>query len=188
MEHTSLPSVALSHPLLPLLSLKTGIIAVGATHAQIDTPLAETIVALANHGERIAVLVADSHFDGHPVAQRLHDRGHVKLSFAETPYQVRFLLHRLHFACAEFSIVVVVGLLETFYDEQIKEPQAELLLDDALRLLDRLAATLRVMVILTPSTHQTRPQLVKTVRERVASYLELAALEAPNESLQGRLF
>jgi hypothetical protein len=173
--------------LVPLFLFETGVIALSATHTQIDTPLVETLAALANQGERVALLVADSDFDGHALARRLNRQESVKLSFAETPYQVRFLVRRLLAARGEYSIVVIVGLLETFQDEQIKLSHASLVLQDTLMLLDELARTLRVMVILTPPGQETRPQLLRAVQNVVAAYLELPALPTPKDS-QGRLF
>ncbi len=184
---TVLPAPSATLLLVPLLTPDTGIIVVSAAHAQIDLPLIASLVTLANQGEQIALLVADNHFDGHPLARRLHQQEHVKLAYAETPYQLRFLIRRLRETRQCYSLLVVIGLLETFYDEQIPEQQATLVLADILQTLNELASTLRVMVILTPAPKATRAHLLTAVQNAVGAYLELRVLEAPKD-LQRRLF
>lgn len=172
--------------LVPLLGT-AGIAALYATHEQIDPSLTEMLATLANQGRRTAVLVADGHFDGHALARRVQQPEQLQVAFGETPRQVRFLVQRLLKTREAYSVVVVIGLLETFYDEQVRAGQAYYVLADTLRGLNDLARTLRVLILITPVPKPTRPQLQQYVRNAVDAYIEIPALPAPESFLPGRL-
>lgn len=163
-----------------------GITAIYASHAQLDMPLVQTLATLAQEGHRIAVIVADNHFDAYEIARKVPEIS-LQVARAETPYQVRHLVGRLTKLCASFSVAIVIGLLEPFYDEQIKTTVARTVLTDTLRLLNELADTLRVLVLLTPPPNATRPYLLAQFTRTVQNYIELPALTPPKPSPQRRL-
>jgi uncharacterized protein YgbK (DUF1537 family) len=186
MEPTALP-IVISPEGLGLLLTRTGIIAVCALHPQIDAPLAQTLAGLANAGERIAVIVADNHFEAQEIARRVRNKEHLRVARGETPHQVRHLVQRVQAAGGAYSIVVVIGLLEPFYDEQVRWTVAQHLLTDTLRVLQELSNTLRVLVVITPPPNETRPYLQEQIVTLVDYYLEIPELPAPSEQAP-RLF
>jgi len=169
------------------LGATAGIVAICAPHAQMDASLTRTLIALAEQGERIAVIVADNHFEADEIARSV-DGAHLKVARGETPHQVRTLVRRLHATRAVYSVAVVVGLLEPFYDEQVKWTVGQHLLTDIFHLLNELARTLRVLVVITPPANLTRPYLKDHLLNTVDFYTELPALVSPTSSLQDRLF
>lgn len=171
-----------------LLPHKQGIVVVSAVHAQIDAPLTKTLVRLANAGEHIAVILADNRFAADEIARRALNQAHLKVARGETPHQVRHLVQRLSTSPGAYSVIVVIGLLAPFHDQQVQWKIAQHLLADTLHLLNQLARTVRVLVILTDTPKVTRPYLKAQVAKAGATYLELPALPAPQDSLQGRLF
>lgn len=187
MDTTALAQVLRSAVQPPGAPPPTGLAAVVATHAQLDPVLTQTLIALAAQGERIAVITADNHFDAAEIARRV-DAARLHMARGETPHQVRTLVRRLHARRASYSVVVLVGLLTPFYDEQVKWTLARYLLADTLRLLQELAEHLQVLVVLTPAPHAARPWLHAQVRGAAERYLELPALSAPELTLPPRLF
>lgn len=173
----------------PLVSPRrwTGLVVLSAPHKQFTPALTQTLVALANQGEHIAVIVADNHFEADEIARRAPGES-VKVARGETPYQVRRLVQRVLAARLSYSVLVVSGLLEPFYDEQVKWTVARHLLADTLQLLNDLARTLSVLVVLTPAPVPTRHYLLEQVSRAADRYIELPALVASDTSLQARLF
>jgi hypothetical protein len=165
----------------------TGLVAVCAPHSQIGLPLTQTLVALAKDGQHVAVIVADNHFEADKIA-RVVPEEQLKVARAETPHQVRQLVRRLSATHTCYSVAVVIGLLEPFYDEQVKWTVARTLLTDTLCLLNELARTLRVLVIITPAPSLTRPYLKDQLTKAVDTYTELPALASAKQALQVRLF
>jgi hypothetical protein len=186
MENFSMAPTRPINFLFPF-SAPAGIVALYASHEQIDTLLVQTMIALADQGHSLAVIVADNHFDAYELARRV-DGDKIKVARGETPHQVRQLVLRLRAARASYSVAIVSGLLEPFYDEQIKWQMARTLLADTLQLLDDLARTLHVFVLVTPPPKPTRPYLQAQVTRAVAHSIELPALANPDTALQGRLF
>lgn len=166
----------------------TGFVALDAAHTRIDAALTQILVQLANQGEQIAVIVADNQWNAADIARGLNNPEQIQVARGETPHQVRYLVQRLNRTGTAYSIAVVVGLLEPFYDEQVKWTLARHLLADTLRLLNELALTLRVLVVVTPAPKPTRLYLREQVARAADMSLELPALEPPTTLPQGRLF
>jgi len=167
---------------------KTGIAALSAPYAQIESSLTQTIVMLANRGERVAVVVADNQFDTNAAARGAVVKEHLQVTRAETPRQVRYQVERLLAKRQAYSIVFIIGLLKTFYDEQVEAKLAADLLTDILRELDELAHSVRVLVIITPAPKPTRAYLREQVESALGPLVELPALPAPAKPFQARLF
>jgi hypothetical protein len=172
--------------LVPHLT-RTGLLAIYASHAQMAVPLTQTLIALAGQGEHIAVIVADNHFEADEIARNVPDEL-IKVARGETPHQVRRLVQRLLATRVSYSVVVVIGLLEPFYDEQVKWTVAQRLLTDTLQLLNELARSLCVLVLITPAPKPTRPYLKIQVSRSADRFIELPVLALPENSLQARLF
>jgi hypothetical protein len=172
--------------LVPLLPAR-GILAIYAQHTQLDAPLTQTLVQLAKQGEHLAVIIADTHFDPVEIARQVNDAEHIKVARGETPHQVRHLVQRIRATHTSYSIAVVIGLLEPFYDEQVKWAVARSLLNDTLYLLNELALTLCVLVVITPAPKPTRPYLQAQVVNAVDHFVELPVLADPQNAVQARL-
>lgn len=170
-------------PFAPIL----GIAVVCGTHTQIDLPLAGMLIALAQKGHHIAVIVANNHFEMDEIA-RVVPPEQLKVARGETPHQVRHLAQRLVNTRTAYSVVVVVGLLESFYDEQVQWKVAVHLLTDTLALLSELARTLSVLVLITPPPNATRPSLRALLIQAADQYTELPAPTLPKQLPEGRLF
>lgn len=165
----------------------SGIVAIHASHEQIDGLLTQIMVTLVNDGHSLALIVADNHLDAYELARRA-DGDKIQVARGETPYQVRQLARRLLATRDAYSVAIVSGLLEPFYDEQIQWQMARTLLADTLQLLDELARTLRVFVLLTPPPKPTRPYLLAQVSRAIPHSIELPALASPGTSRQAKLF
>ncbi len=184
--HSASPP-ALSTVYTLISTVTVGLVALGATHPQVDEPLLQALIALAGEGEHLAVIVADNHFAADALARAV-DAERLQVARGETPYQVRRLVQRLTAVPAAYSVVVIIGLLESFYDQQIQWQVARHLLADTLRLLQELARQLRVLVIVTPAPNATRPYLHAQLVQAADLYSELPALPPTAETLQKRLF
>lgn len=186
MNKFSAPPILSSNFLVPLFGT-SGVVAICAPHPQIDAALTQVLTLFADGGEHIAVIVADNHFDAYAFARRIDDE-HLKVARAETPHQVRRLVQRLLATHTSYSVAVVIGLLEPFYDEQVQWQMARHLLTDILQLLDELARTLRVLVLVSPPPNATRSYLKEQLTQAAAHSIELPTLAPAKQALEGRLF
>jgi hypothetical protein len=100
---------------------------------------------------RVRLLDAGNCFDGYGLARQLRQQSsywqraleRVSVARAFTCYQVETLLTE---SVADFSPVLVLNLLDTFYDENVKLPERLRLLEVSLRELRRLCRTASVAV------------------------------------------
>lgn len=185
MENSAVP--ALSTEFLDTFSPIFGLAVICGTHAQLDVPLTQTLITLAQNGHHIAVIVANNHFEADEIARTV-PQAQLKVARGETPHQVRHLVQRLLDTHTGYSVAVVIGLLEPFYDEQVKWQLARQLLTDTLALLNELARSLRVLVLITPAPTPTRPYLVAQLTQAAADYTELPTPAQPKQLPKGRLF
>lgn len=186
MENAYARTIPAAASLIALLPMR-GMAVVCAPHAQTDESLLQTLITLLEQGELVAVIVADNRFDADAIARHV-GQAQLKVARGETPHQVRTLVRRLCSTRLAYSAVVLIGLLEPFYDEGVKWLVAQHLLGDTLRALSELAQTMRVLVLVSPSLNVTRSYLKHQVVQAAAVYVELPALEPAASGLQGRLF
>ena len=189
---------AFRDPLLAALgphASQASIVAVNAPRVEIDAPLANALANLACQGEHIAVIIADNRLNVYAIGEAIEQQGGDRdnaLQFifilrAETCQQVHGCLKRLAAQPARFRILFLLGALEPFYDDDIRYPRAEWLLNDALRYARMLAerGMLVVMTITPPPTPARNAfvELANAASNQVVT-LETRRLLAPQ---QGRL-
>lgn len=143
----------------------------------------DALAHLAIRGERCGVIIANNRFDVVLLADAIEQLGgerdlalqRIYVMRAETCAQVRGCLRRLATHSPEFRVLMLIGFLEPFYDEDIRFARAQWLLTDALQQLGRIAARgVSVLVTVSPSPTANRKGFMKLVQD--AADLALARL------------
>ena len=170
-------------PLVPI-PLQKGMesrVVVAAGADSLTHPLVvQSLAAHAARGERLGVLVGHNRLDVYGIARLVAEHGldpavilaRIELSRAFTCHQ----LHRRIITLTErdawrWSMLYVLGLLDTFYDEDVKYPEVSRLLVESLARLRQLAAAgLPVLVTASAPKEPGRERLLGLVAERADVY------------------
>ncbi|MCP5097100.1 MAG: hypothetical protein GY943_16245 [Chloroflexi bacterium] len=131
-------------------------------------PLLEFVTQLALRGS-VRLIVGGNRFNAHQLAR--HVRRHtveldgilqrVQLSRPFTCYQMVTLLHSLKIS----TPLVVIDLLQTFYDDNVSEQEAIRLVDLSLKQLRWVSQHVPVFVTLRPFSHANKTILSKRVED-----------------------
>ena len=176
-------------------SIQSGIVTVNAPRVERDASLVNTLANLALQGERVAVIIADNRLNVYAIGEAIEQQGGEReraLQFifilrAETCQQVHGCLKRLSAQPSRFRILFLLGALEPFYDEDIRYPRAEWLLNDTLRYARILSERgMFVVMTITPPPTPARNIFVELVN---AASNQIVTLETPRLLVpkQGRL-
>ncbi len=149
----------------------------------------------AARGENVGVILGDNRFEIYALAQWAHAQqldprpllAHIELSRTFTCHQLHrrvLTLDVTQLRC--WSVLYVLGLLDTFYDEDVRHHEAARLLREC---LDRLRAIsthgLPVLITVSPPREPGREHFVGLVRTCVDLYRELDGaipeLDAPRQ-------
>jgi hypothetical protein len=158
-----------------------GLVALAAPEPLARAPVTRALTALAARGRRLAVIVCDNQFDVYAIARAAPHYGgdpgtvlqRLYNSRAETCHQVHACILRLKCAQSEWSAIFVLGLLEHFYDEDIRLEQVQWLLTDSLRHLKHLSvAGIPVIITVAPPRQPGRESLLQVVARAVDVYAE----------------
>ena len=162
------------------LPLSAKIIALAGERAQVHPLLLQSLCVRAARGERLALVVGDNHFDAYRLARLARARGfdpaalltRIELSRAFTCYQ---LYHRIAMFAADpkpqSNALYIIGLLETYYDEDVREPDARRLLRQSLAQLKIIAARgLPILVTLALPHQPGREAFVEIVKHAAGAY------------------
>ncbi len=194
METVSAFRVPLLASLVPH-AIQAGIVAVNAPRVEIDASLANTLANFACQGERVAVILANNQLNVYTIGEAIEQQGgeresalqYIFILRAETCQQVHGCLKRLAAQPARFRILFLLGALEPFYDEDIRYPRAEWLLNDTLRYARILAERgMLVVMTITPPPTPSRNAFVELAH---ATSNQVITLETPRLLVpqQGRL-
>jgi hypothetical protein len=177
MNHDHLPS-------------RVGITLITGSRSYTHRRMHELIIELALINP-VRVLIGGNHYDHYGVnyalamvAPRYYEQildKHIRLSRAETCYQMVELLSQTH---ADVVPSLVLDLLTPFYDESIPDSEINQLLFEAILALQRLSQSAAIVV----SSHagQNRPRLLK-VLENALDRVEYPQVTPPQPVLQPAL-
>lgn len=119
-------------------------------HAPIHSLLLQSVCLRAARGEPLALLAGDNRFDAYQLARLVRARGfdpevvlpRVAVSRPFTCYQLHHSILAFNpYSRRRWSALYVMGLLELFYDQDIKRSEAERLVRSTLAGLRRIAAS-----------------------------------------------
>jgi hypothetical protein len=145
------------------LPLPAKITVLCGARAPIHTLLLQSVCLRAARGESLALIVGDNRLDAYHLARLIRAQG---LDPDEVLQRVAlsrpFTCYQLHHSILTFdtspqrgwSALYVMGLLELFYDQDIKLPEAERLVHSTLAGLKRIAANglpILITIAVTPS-------------------------------------
>jgi hypothetical protein len=166
------------------IPLPAKIIVLLGESASIHPLLLQSLFIRAARGERLALMVGDNHFDAYRLARLARTHGfdpaailsRLVLSRAFTCHQ---LLHRARVlipqAPSPWHALYVIGLLDTFYDEDVRTPEAARLLGQLLSRLREIAARgLPVLITIAPPRLTGREVFVETVKRAADAYWQPA--------------
>lgn len=174
----------------PLLIFdKPSLIAVRES-ARHESPIPQILAQLALHGEACGVIVAHNRFDVYRIGDAAAEQGGTRdaalrqifILRAETCQQMHGCLKRLVTRPLRFRFFFLLGMLEPFYDEEIRYTRAEWLLADSLRQMRRLAERgAHLLLTLAPPPTPARSGFLRLVQQSadLALDLEAPALTAP---------
>lgn len=165
------------------------IVAVCGARTQIHPLVLQSLCVRAARGENLALVVGDNHFDAYRLARLARAQGlnpatvlaRIALTRAFTCYQLHYSLATLDpkgfinsvetiRARAEnpagLDALYVLGLLDLFYDQDVREQEARRLLLATLHELKRLAAhSVPILVTLAPPRQPGREHFAAYVQQ-----------------------
>lgn len=195
-----LNSKAIACPDPAQIPLPAKIIALLGESASIRPLLLQSLFIRAARGERLALIVGDNHFDAYRLARLVRAYGVdpgallpcLALSRAFTCHQLQ------HRALAiepnnqpAWHALYVIGLLDTFYDEDVREPEALCLLTQFLRRLRIVASQgLPILITAAPPRQAGRAHFIELVKRAADAYWQpappvLEQFNAPQLSFAG---
>src|SRR5512135_2227457 len=129
------------------------------------------IAQIAGHDRLVFVVDGENSFRAYLIARYARELrlsvqrtlSHVKVSRAFTCYQLTELVIKLgRLETGQCAGIVCLGLLGTFYDEDVNLPEAQRLLQQVIAQLEALAKRLPILITVRPpaSTGQDRTRLV----------------------------
>ncbi len=160
------------------------IIALCGDRKQIHSLVLQSLCLRAARGERLALVIGDNHFDAYRLARLARTHGFdpaVLLSCLELsrPFTCHQLHHRIASLAATrpypYRALYVLGLLETFYDEDIRAYDAQRLAQKTLAHLKTIAAYgLPVLVTIALPKQRGREHFVEIVKRAADAYWQPA--------------
>ena len=152
-----------------------------------------SLAAQSAQEHRIGVVVGHNRFDLYGLARLVIEQGlspapllaRIQLSRAFTCHQLHRRILTLPVPERRWARLYVLGLLDTFYDEDVRYPEVSRLLNESMAHLRRLAdASLPVLITVAPPRVAGRERLLKLVAARADLYWELSeqiALPTPQQ-------
>ncbi len=177
------------------LPLSSQVVAVAARDSFSHPLVIRSLAAHAARGERLGVLIGHNRFDVHVLSRLALEHGldprpllaRIELSRAFTCHQLHRRIVTLDVAHMQrWSALYVLGLLDTFYDEDVKHHEASRLLHESLQKLKEIAATgLPVLITISAPQEPGREHFLGVVARQVDLYWEPAEkvprLPAPHQ-------
>jgi hypothetical protein len=161
-------------------ALPSQVAAVAARESYSHPLVIRSLAAHAARGERLGVLIGHNRFDVYALSRLALEHGldprplleHIELSRAFTCHQ----LHRRILTLGaphiqRWSALYVLGLLDTFYDEDVKPYEARRLLNECLVKLKEIAASgLPVLITVSAPQEPGREHFLEEVARRSDMY------------------
>ncbi len=177
--HLALPALLSDFP-----PSSSKLFAVEGPHATVHPHVIRSMALQSARGESIAAIIGDNRFDLYALARLAKALGlppdqvltRIELSRAFTCHQFhRRACTLLPSRVQKWRGLYVLGLLDTFCDEEVRYAEAARLLAETLRHLKRLAAAgLPVLITLSQPSVPGRAGLIAIVQESVDVYRVLA--------------
>jgi hypothetical protein len=151
----------------------------------------KSIAQLAGRGQFVFVIDGENSFRAYLIAHyarelKLEPRrtlDHVRISRAFTCYQLTELMIKLNqMDIGQCSGIVCLGLLSTFYDEDVTLPEAQRLLQQVIVCLKALAERLPIIITVRPpvSPKQDRSRLLAVLLQH-ANVIRVLERDRPDE-------
>lgn len=166
------------------IPLSQKIIALCGDSKPIHSLILQSLCIRAARGERLALVIGDNHFDAYRLARLARAHGfdpaallpHIELSRPFTCYQLQHRIVSFHSqdqrAC---DALYVIGLLDMFYDEDVKEGEAVRRLRQTLARLKIIAqAGLPILVSMARPGQRGREHLIEIVQRAADAYWQPA--------------
>lgn len=163
------------------IPLPSKILALCGQNRALHPLVLQSLFLRIQRGEHLGVIVGDNYLNAYTLARlaRAHDFNPATL-LAQIEFSRPFTCHQLHHCIidlvpdkqAQWRALYVLGLLDTFYDEDIRLPIAARLLQDILAQLRRIATQgLPVLVTLAPPPRETtRTEFIPRVLHAADAY------------------
>jgi hypothetical protein len=162
------------------LPVPSQVVAVAGPESHSHPLVVRSLAAHSARGEHLGVLVGHNRFDLYALAARVQEQGYdphpvlarIELSRAFTCHQLhRRILTLNPERTTRWSALFVLGLLDTFYDEDVKLHEAQRLLRESLAHLKALAGSgLPVLITLSPPGEPGREHLLELAARQVDVY------------------
>jgi hypothetical protein len=159
------PLPALDPEHIPIASQ---VLALFGRAAELHPLVLQSLFLRAARGERLGVVVGDNRLNGYALARLARRYGFDPSALlAQIEFSRPFTCHQLHHGVVDlvperartWRALYVLGLLETFWDEDIRYPIAARLLDEILSRLGQIAMqNLPVLVTVSPPPKETTRQ------------------------------
>ncbi len=180
-------------------SLPSQVIAVAVRESFSHPLVIQSLAAHAARGERLGVLIGHNRFEVYALSRLALEHGldprpllaRIELSRAFTCHQLHRRILTLGVPYTQrWSALFVLGLLDTFYDEDVKHHEASRLLHESLRMLKQIAASgLPVLITISAPQEPGREHFLQIVASEVDLYWEpaeeVSRLSAPQQLTLG---
>lgn len=173
-------------PTLPRPPFSTNIGALAAPDSRLQPLITQSLAVHAERGEHLGAIIGHNQFDVYALARWARAHGHnprpllthIELSRAFTCHQLHRRIVTLDAQPrVDWAALYVLGLLETFYDEDVKVYEAARLLNESLYHLKSIAAKgLPVLITVSAPKESGREHFL----ELVARAVDVYALPAPD--------
>ncbi len=181
------------------LPLPSRVVAVAARESFSHPLVIESLAAHAARGERLGVLIGHNRFDVYALSRLALEHGldprpvlaRIELSRAFTCHQMHRRILTLGVPRAQrWSALYVLGLLDTFYDEDVKQYEARRLLNECLLKLKEVAASgLPTLITVSAPQEPGREHFLEEVARQADMYWapveEAPRLPAPRQLALG---
>jgi hypothetical protein len=161
-------------------ALPSQVVAVAAPESFSHPLVIQSLAAHAARGERLGVLIGHNRFDVYVLSRLAVENGldprpileRIKLSRAFTCHQLHRRILTLRVPCTKrWSALYVLGLLDTFYDEDVKHHEAVRLLNESLAKLKEIAASgLPVLITVSAPKEPGRQHFLEVVAHQADLY------------------
>jgi hypothetical protein len=149
--------------------------------SELHSLVLQSLYLRASRGERLGVIVGDNRLNDYALARLARGRGFDPSAvLAQIEFSRPFTCHQLHHCVLDlvgeridtWRALYVLGLLDTFWDEDIRYAEATQLLGDILARLRQIAAQNRsVLVTLSlPPAETTRQDMIARVLNAADAY------------------
>jgi hypothetical protein len=181
------------------LLLPSQVIAVAARESYSHPLVIQSLAAHAARGERLGVLIGHNRFDVYALSRLAVEHGldprpileRIELSRAFTCHQLHRRILTLGVPHTKrWSALYVLGLLDTFYDEDVKHHEARRLLSESLAKLKEIAVSGLPVLITVSAPHEPgREHFLEVVARDADLYWEpsedVPRLPAPRQLMLG---